>query len=311
MDFTVTEGGRLDAVLAGKTSFSRSRVRRAIDMELVTVNGITILKPAHKVKEGDAVEIDIDALPIEGAVVTPVDLKLEVLYEDDACLVINKPAGIAVHPGKGMAEDEKTILHGIAFLFKKRKIPFSTETALVHRLDKDTTGCLLVAKTAAAHSAMQEQFANRTVQKSYLTIVAGVPAHREAFIDAPIGRNLTDRTKMSVLRTSVSREAKTEYLILDATKECALLKCTLHTGRTHQIRVHLSSIGHPLLGDEKYSSSESKKLSEHYGTESICLHAARLTFRSPADKNDHIVDAPISAPFRSVLSIAGLKNPVD
>ena len=216
MELIVDTPARLDAFLATKTSLSRSRVRKSIDMELVTINGVTELKPARRVKAGDRVEIDIDALPTEGARIEPADLSFEVLYQDAACMVINKPAGIAVHPGTGMAPGEQTILHGIAHLFGNLKIPFSTETALVHRLDKDTTGCLLVAKTAAAHEALQKQFADRTVRKSYLAIVAGVPDPKEAVIDAPVGRNLTDRRRMSVLRTSVSRDAKTTYHTIDA-----------------------------------------------------------------------------------------------
>ncbi len=309
MKFKVLLGGRLDAILAGQTSLSRSRVRKAIDLELVTVNGEAMLKPAKKVREGDFVEIDVDALPVEGALVTPIDLRLEILYEDDACMVISKPAGIAVHPGSGMPDDEKTILHGIAWLFLKRGIPFSTETALVHRLDKGTTGCLLIAKTAAAHIALQEQFSSRTVKKFYLAIVSGVPEHREAVIDAPIGRNLTDRTKMSVLQTTVSKDAKTSYVVLDASAECALLRCDLHTGRTHQIRVHLASIGHPLLGDDKYGSSQSNEHSLQCGADHLCLHAHSLAFVSPADNIQHRVRAPLPSFFRDVLTEAGLKVP--
>lgn len=306
MELTVDSPARLDAFLASKTSLSRSRVRKAIDMELVTINDKTELKPARKVRAGDVVEIDVDSLPTEGARIEPADLSMDVLYEDDACMVVNKPAGVAVHPATGMPPGEQTVLHGIAYLFSERKIPFSTETALVHRLDKDTTGCLLIAKTAAAHTALQEQFAERTVKKSYMAVVAGVPDPAEATIDAPVGRNLTDRRKMSVLRTSVSREARTTYKTVDASDSAALLKCDLHTGRTHQIRVHLSTIGHPILGDRTYASSTSGKLTEHLGVPGLCLHAAELTFRSPADNGEHTVHAPLPAFWKDVFDAAEL-----
>lgn len=309
MEFTVDTESRLDAFIATKASFSRSRVRKAIDLELVTINGVTELKPARKVRTGDTVEIDVDALPVEGAPIVPTDLKLQVLYEDDACMVIVKPSGISVHPGAGMPPDEATILHGIAYLMGERGLPFSTETSLVHRLDKDTTGCLLVAKTAAAHTALQEQFADRTVKKSYLAIVAGVPAPATAMIDAPIGRNLTDRTKMSILRTSVSREARTTYNTLVANSEVALLKLDLHTGRTHQIRVHLASVGHPLLGDPAYGTSASDALSRGYGASAVCLHAWEIMFTSPADSTVHTVTAPLTPYLQGVLTHASLALP--
>ena len=306
MELTADSSARLDAFLASKTSLSRSRVRKAIDMELVTINGVTELKPARRVKIADVVEIDIDSLPTEGARIEPADLSMDVLYEDDACMVVNKPAGVAVHPATGMPPGEQTVLHGIAFLFGERKIPFSTETALVHRLDKDTTGCLLIAKTAAAHTALQEQFAKRTVKKSYMAIVAGVPNPTEATIDAPVGRNLTDRRKMSVLRTSVSREARTTYRTISASESAALLQCDLHTGRTHQIRVHLSTVGHPILGDRTYASSSSGKLSEHLGVMGLCLHAAELTFRSPADDVEHTIRASLPSSWNNVFDAAGV-----
>ncbi len=302
---------RLDQFLASRTTLSRSRLRRAIDEGCVSVNGIRDLKPALHLKIGDRVLLDCTDLPAEGAFVHPVDLRLPVLFEDKACIVIAKPAGIAVHPGAGMPEDEATILHGVAHLFAERGLPFSTETALVHRLDKDTTGCLLIAKTAAAHRALQEQFASRTTAKTYLALVAGIPDPPAAVIDAPVGRNLTDRTKMSVLRTSASREAKTTYRTVAAGPGCALLACDLHTGRTHQIRVHLAAIGHPLLGDARYASSASERLTQDMELSSLCLHAWKLTFVSPADGGRHTVTAPLPAAFLAALKGVGITPPAD
>lgn len=293
MQWQVVAPARLDAFLAkAEPEVSRARIQKLIDEGKVSVNGKKIRKQAHKVQVDDVVEADLAEKKLRKSAITPKDLKLTILYEDDDCLVINKPAGFAVHPAPA-EKDALTILNGVAHIFKKQALPFSEDAVLVHRLDKDTTGCLLIAKNPEAHAKLQKQFETRTVKKTYLAIVQGVPSPSEAMIDAPVGRNLTDRTKMSVLRTSVSREAKTSYKILDATKEAALLACDLHTGRTHQIRVHLSSINHPILGDETYFSGKSTALSEHEKIESICLHSWKLSFESPNGKK---VSAEASLP---------------
>lgn len=176
----------------------------------------------------------------------------------------------------------------------------------MHRLDKPTTGCIIVAKTNNSFSILQKQFEKRTTHKQYLAIVAGVPEHSKATIDAPIGRNLTDRTKMSVLKTALSREAITDYEVLDTVDDASLLLCTLHTGRTHQIRVHLSSIHHPLLGDLSYGSPASERISEQYAVEGLCLHAWNIGFVSPADHTSCRVEAPLPMTFLQALHATGL-----
>ncbi|MDA1293005.1 MAG: RluA family pseudouridine synthase [bacterium] len=309
MEFTTDASGRLDAIIAAQDStLSRSKIQKAIKEGSVTVNGKVVKKSSLQLAEGDVIVLRIDASLVinQSSLVQPVNLTLEVLFEDDAVVVINKPAGYAVHPGHSMEENETTILHGIAYLFAERKIPFSPDSTLVHRLDKPTTGCLVVAKNDVCFAALQKQFEERTTIKKYLAIVSGVPEHTEATIDAPIGRNLTDRTKMSVLKTSVSRDAKTTYRVLDATSDCALVECDLHTGRTHQIRVHLSSIGHPILGDVPYGSPANKKLSEHYNVSGLCLHARTIAFVSPADNTLHTVEAPLSDLLLEVAKATGL-----
>ena len=309
MEFTSDASGRLDAIIAAQdSSLSRSKIQKAIKDGSVTVNGKVLKKTSHKLQEGDTVAYDGSESQIINleSHINPVDLKLEVLFEDDSVIVINKPEGYAVHPGHSMEEDETTILHGIAHLFTERKIPFSPDSTLVHRLDKPTTGCLVVAKDNDSFAALQKQFEERTTDKKYLAIVSGVPEHKEATIDAPIGRNLTDRTKMSVLKTSVSRDAKTTYRVLDSTNDTALLECDLHTGRTHQIRVHLASIGHPILGDLPYGSPTNKKVTETYKVEGLCLHAREISFVSPADNKTHRVEAPLPETINKALSETGL-----
>jgi len=226
-------------------------------------------------------------------------------------MVINKPAGISVHPGAGIPADADTILHGIAPLFAERTLPFSSSAVLVHRLDKDTTGCLLIAKNQQAHKELQMQFEHRTVGKTYLAIVAGIPDPPAAIIEASIGRSSHDRTKMTVYGSNRSREAKTTYRTISAAREASLIACDLHTGRTHQIRVHMSTIGHPILGDATYTSAAADALSTSHAIHGICLHARTLTFRSPADKKIHTVTAPLPSSFLASLAAFGLKEPTD
>ncbi len=299
---------RLDAFLAAEgRTLSRSRAQKAIESGLVKVNKKIIKKVSFRVEEGDKVHLEEVEETDDGKFI-PVDMKLEILYEDDVCMVINKPRGIAVHPGAGMSPEEKTLLHGVAHVFKKKKLPFLASSVLVHRLDKDTTGCLLIAKNAEAHIKLQEQFATRTVQKFYLALVAGVPQHSEALIDAPIARSSVDRTRRSIQGYSGRRDAQTTYKVLASTKDVSLLSCELHTGRTHQIRVHLQSIHHAILGDTSYSSSAAEKLSKAYDISDLCLHAWKLTFTSPEDKKKHTVSAPLPSSLEDALESVGIES---
>jgi len=297
---------RLDAFLAkeGRT-LSRAKAQEAIETGSVFVNEEVVTKVAFRLQEGDVVQME-ETEEVPTSDIEPVDLHLPVLFEDDACMVLDKPAGISVHPGAGMGPDEMTMLNGIAFLFADRKLPFSAESVLVHRLDKETTGCLLVAKTPEAHRFLQKQFEDRSVKKEYLALVAGVPSPPSAVIDASIGRSASDRTRMTIYGSGKSREARTTYRTLGATKESALLLCELHTGRTHQIRVHLSSLGHPILGDGTYTSQLSERLSDQYDIRDLCLHAWKLQISSPASKKPVTAMAPIPKQFEDSMKKAGI-----
>ncbi|MDP7247652.1 MAG: RluA family pseudouridine synthase [Candidatus Peribacteraceae bacterium] len=280
-------GKRLDAALAEKEIvLSRSKAQKLIKGGKVTVNGKVVKKPAYVIKEGDDINFEATEGKDLNAHIDPVDMNLDILYEDDSCLVINKPSGIAVHPSQTMGKDESTILNGIAFIIESKGL-------LVHRLDKETTGCLLIAKSEESLAFLQKQFADRTVKKTYLALVSAIPSPASATIDAPIGRNLVNRTLMSIFKTRSSREAKTTYRTLEVRENSALLECDLHTGRTHQIRVHLRSIGHPILGDPSYGTQESKKVSAQLGIDGLCLHALRLSFNSPRGKRVD-VEAPLT-----------------
>ncbi len=308
----VSSPDRLDTFLADDNRMlSRAQAQKAIEEGLVLVNDEVVTKIAQRVQEGDTVELtQNDAPPVRSEIVAT-DLHIEVLYEDNGCMVINKPAGISVHPGPGMAPGEITLLHGVAFLFEERSLPFRDDAVLVHRLDKDTTGCILIAKTKEAHMALQKQFEARTVDKRYLALVAGVPSPATATIDAPIGRSTADRTKMAVLGSSASREARTTYRTIAATKDVALVECELHTGRTHQIRVHLLTIDHPVLGDGNYTNELSERLRDQYVPQSICLHAWKLSFVSPDTGKKCAIKATLPQAFQEVLQRVGLEHALE
>lgn len=295
---------RLDAFLAGKSDIrSRSEAKRMIDAGLVKVNGKVTTKASMEVSGADEIQYTpppSPAIPNDDASIT-----LTILYEDDACLVINKPAGLIVHPGNGMQPGTLTLLDALRPLFHERLLPFSESSVLVHRLDKDTTGCLLIAKTPEAHMALQKQFELRTTKKKYLTLVAGVPKKPTATIDIPVGRDVSARTKMSVHRSSGTRSAQTTYRTVSTAEGAALLECDLHTGRTHQIRVHLQAIGHPVLGDDTYGDVASKALSKKLGIRTILLHAWTLSFLSPASQKEVSVRAPLPTHFSDFLRSIG------
>jgi 23S rRNA pseudouridine1911/1915/1917 synthase len=216
----------------------------------------------------------------------------EILYEDETCFVIAKPAGIAMHPGNGMKEGEKTMLDALKPLFIERSLPFSDSAVLIHRLDKDTTGVLLVAKSQEDHLFYQTQFSDRTISKQYLAIVFGAPNPPAAIIDAPIGRHGTARTRMSVHHAVHGRSAKTIYHTLASTPQASLLLLDLYTGRTHQIRVHLSTIGHPVLGDVTYATPGSAALNTSLSLSKICLHAWKIQFESRTHGTQNILCPP-------------------
>ncbi len=264
-------GQRLDRFLAqALPAFSRARLQTLIREKFVTVNG----KPARprdlvrartlvEVREPEVTKIDAQ----------PESMPLDILFEDDDLLVLNKPAGLVVHPGAG--HQTHTLVNALLAHCKNLSVIGGEERpGIVHRLDKETSGVLVIAKNDATHRDLSKQFAERTTGKVYLALVAGTPREKTGTIDAPIARHPVHRQRMSIARRA-GRPAKTDYRVLKSNGDVSLIECTIHTGRTHQIRVHLHHLGHPVLGDKLYGG-------KRVGTSPRqMLHASKLTFRHP------------------------------
>ncbi len=267
-------GNRLDRFLAGALAhLSRSRVQALIREGRVRVND-RAAKPSESIRSADVVSWE-EPPPVDTALVAE-EIALPVLHEDDDLLVINKPAGLVTHPAPG--NEAGTLVNALlAHCPSLSGIGGERRPGIVHRLDKDTTGCLVVAKNDFAHRALAAQFADRTTRKTYLALVRGTPAHTSGTIDAPIGRHPVQRKKMAVVAPPRGREARTDYRVRQTLRSGAgpvsLVECRLHTGRTHQLRVHLKHLGHPILGDALYGGPRPP--------ERQMLHAWKLAFTHP------------------------------
>jgi len=263
------QGTRLDKYVTEKIdNLSRTKVVKLIQDSLVLINNKKV-NPSHKVNLGESIEIELpDDVPSN---LTPWQLELDIIYEDNCILVIDKPAGIAVHPAPG--HQNQTIANAlINHNPGVSNIGANSRPGIIHRLDMDTSGLLITAKNELAHRKISEQFADRTIQKSYYALVNGIPENSQAIIDAPIGRSPFNRQQMDIVSTGKS--ALTQYEIVDTYKSHSLLKVSPRTGRTHQIRVHLKSIGHPVVGDSMYGKVD-PELNRHF------LHASSISFTHP------------------------------
>jgi 23S rRNA pseudouridine1911/1915/1917 synthase len=278
-------GMRLDRYLAELCpDFSRARLQGFIREGRVKVNQAPA-KPSWPLREGDAVLLEI---PTETAPspLAAEEMPLGILFEDDHLLVLDKPAGLVVHPGAGNREG--TLANGLLHHCAGIEVVGGIERpGIVHRLDKETSGCLVVAKTESAHRQLAAQFASRDVEKTYLALVDGKPRMPHGTIDAAIGRHPVHRQKMAVVERG--REALTHYRVLESRDAKALVQCQPKTGRTHQIRVHLKHLGHPVSGDPVYG--------RRGGFERHMLHAWKLTFTHPATGKRISFSAPLPADF--------------
>lgn len=283
---------RLDQFLARELpKFSRSRIQQLIRKEFVALNG-SPARPRDAVKMGDRVEVNEP--PPEKIDVEPQEIPIDVLYEDEDLIVINKPAGLVVHPGAGQREG--TLVNALLHHFPKLSgIGGKERPGIVHRLDKDTSGCLVVAKNDEAHRALSAQFEERSVDKIYLALVGGKFRKRAGTIEEKIGRHPVDRQRMSV-ESRRGRAAKTEYRVIRASDEMSLVECKLHSGRTHQIRVHLRHLGHPILGDKIYGGRFAKTFPRQM------LHAWKLGFQHPRTSERKKFEAPLPDDFEAAMS---------
>ena len=288
-----TAGERLDAFLArSMENMSRSGAQKLLEEGHVLLRG----KPGKKkdkLQPGDEIRVTIpEPKPVD---IVAKDIPLNIVYEDEDVLVINKPKGLVVHPAAGHQDD--TLVNGLLYAMGDDLSGINGELrpGIVHRIDKDTSGLLAVAKNDLAHAVLASQLKDHTMARTYEAIVCGSFREDSGTVDAPIGRHPSDRKKMTVIARN-SKEAVTHWEVVKRYRGYTHVRCRLETGRTHQIRVHMAHIGHPLLGDMVYGHKKPE-----LGQDSQCLHAGLLCFRHPRDGRPVMVLAPLPAYFEEVL----------
>ena len=293
-------GRRIDVVVAERANVTRTLAQRAVRDGDITIGGVRI-RASYRLEEGDKVEGTVPE-PVLAAPAAE-DIPVVVRYEDDRVMVVSKPAGLVTHPAAG--HHSGTLVNALLNLGTPLAGMGSTRPGIVHRLDKDTSGLLLVAKDDAAHEALVEALRARTISRRYLALVRGTPTSPTGTIEAPIGRHATRRQQMAVV--AGGRPSVTHYRVIQAAEGMSLLAVTLETGRTHQIRVHLKHLGNPVLGDRTYGgvSDASKGL----GLDRPFLHAYRLAFPHPTDGRLIEVDDPLPDDLQTVLAHAGVVFP--
>lgn len=273
-------------------NYSRAYFTYLIKNKFVKIND-EFIQPSYKLKENDVLEIQFNEKDLNENL-KPYDFDLDVVYEDDDVLVINKPKGLVVHPGNGHEND--TLVNALIFHnIRLSKINGTKRVGIVHRIDKDTSGLLLIAKNDFAHNKIAEDLKTHTMHREYIALVDGEISTNKGKIIGPIGRDKTNRLKMAIDEKN-GKEAITHFEVIKRFKSYTLIKCILETGRTHQIRVHLSSINHPLVGDVLYGGSN-----KIYNDGQL-LHAYKLSFIQPTTKKEVVLEIPLPQYFLDVLS---------
>lgn len=292
---------RLDTFLRRQFQMvSRATIQRLIEQGHIRVNGHTV-KSTHSPRAGEIIQVEWpEARPAE---VQPESIPLDILFEDEALLVLNKPAGLVVHPAAG--HEEHTLVNALLHHCRGQLsgIGGVARPGIVHRLDKETSGCMVVAKNDATHLALSNQFAGREVEKIYMAIVCGVLSRDEGNIRAAIARHPSHRKRMAVRDEESARAAHTSYEVIERLREATLVQASLHTGRTHQIRVHFQFIGHPLAGDQTYGQRQTRRLAEltHYDAPRVMLHAHKLAFIHPRSGKRLRFVSPVPSDFLDAL----------
>lgn len=289
-----TDGERLDAFLARAVeSLTRSGAQKLLEKGCVLRNDRPG-KKNDKLLAGDEIQVTIPEPEVTDIV--PKDIPLDIVYEDEDVLVINKPKGLVVHPAAGHSDD--TLVNGLLYALGDHLSGINGELrpGIVHRIDKDTSGLLAVAKNDLAHTVLASQLKDHTMARTYEAIVCGSFREDSGTVDAPIGRHPSDRKKMCVTQRN-SKEAVTHWEVVARYRGYTHVRCRLQTGRTHQIRVHMAHIGHPILGDMVYGHKKPE-----LGQDSQCLHAGLLCFRHPRDGRPVVVQAALPDYFTQVLA---------
>ena len=287
----INESKRIDAYISEKTEYSRATVQRLIDDEKIIINGKKE-KASYKVQKGDKIEIEEE--PAKDIELKAQDIPLEILYEYNDIIVVNKPKGMVVHPANG--NPDGTLVNAIMSICKDSLSGIGGEIrpGIVHRLDKNTSGAIIVAKNDRAHINLSEQLKNHEIKKTYIALVRGIVKENNATINMPIARSKKDRKKMDVDRSG--KEAITHFKVLKRYQDCTLLEINIETGRTHQIRVHLAHIGYPIIGDDVYSNGKNK-----WNIVGQCLHAKCLDFKHPITGKKMHIEAELPNYFKEIL----------
>lgn len=284
------EGTRVDTWLASQSQLSRSKIVQMIKSQKVLVNG-EVTKASMLLSVDD--EVMMEEYEVKPLDLTPVNMELDIVYEDDDVIVVNKPRGLVVHPGAGTVDP--TLVHGLLYHTNQLSSEDPIRPGIVHRIDKDTSGLLVVAKNDDAHQFLAAQLADKTMSRRYLALVHGKFEHLKAKVDAPIGRDAQFRQKMAVTDKN-SKHAVTHLTLRESFDQFTLLECALETGRTHQIRVHMQYIGFPIVGDPLYSFKNTPN------TQGQLLHAYQLQFVHPKTKEKMQFECPVNEVFEQFLN---------
>jgi 23S rRNA pseudouridine1911/1915/1917 synthase len=287
------DGERVDRVVAFLTGLPRSEVAGLVSSGRVRLGGMTVETRSRRLAEGEVIEVDVPP-PADDRPAADPSVDVPVVFADDEVIVVDKPAGMVVHPGAGQRGD--TLFHGLLHLFPDlADVGDPLRPGIVHRLDKGTSGLMVVARTAAAYAALTAQLKAREVERRYLTLVLGEVTEGRGVVDAPVGRSARQPTRMAV--TARGRAARTRYEVLERYTDpvpATLLECRLETGRTHQVRVHLAAIGHPVVGDSRYGRGGALGMKRPF------LHAHELAFDHPGDRSRRRFQSPLSADLEQV-----------
>jgi 23S rRNA pseudouridine1911/1915/1917 synthase len=299
-------GWRLDRALAAAVpTLSRERLKALISSGRVTGPQGPVRDPAAKAVSGPYAVAVPEPAPAHNA---PQDIALDIVFEDEHLLVVDKPAGMVVHPAAGNFDGTlvNALLHHCAG--RLSGIGGVARPGIVHRIDKDTSGLLVVAKTDVAHEGLAAQFARHSIDRRYQAVVAGVPNPPSGQVDAPLARSSANRQKMAIVEGARGKRAVTRYALVRPLREAALLECRLETGRTHQVRVHMSSIGHPLVGDPVYGRTRSahRELLKRLAFERQALHAAELGFVHPVTRAALSFKSAVPSDMQELLSALAL-----